>query len=248
MRTETIKIPHDGRVSDATVYIPGGDVRFPFVILSHGYNGHGDDCRDLAIKLAEAGIGAVTHTFCGGSTRDKSGFPTVDMTLFTECEDLSAVVDAVIAMPESDGVAIYGESQGGLVTAMTAYMRPDDFFAAGMLYPAFCIPDNWSRTFPDVGDIPEYADFWGMRLGHDFFMTLRGIDMETVFAGYRGPVLILQGTDDPIVKEADSAYAVGRYKNARLELFPGEGHGFSPDGRKRAVQLAAQFFCEIRQL
>lgn len=248
MKIEAIKIPHDGRVSYATVYTPDGEGCFPFVVLSHGYNGHGDDCRDLAEKLAEAGIGAVTHTFCGGSTRDESGFPTCDMTIYTECEDLSAVVDAVRALPSANGVAIWGESQGGLVTAMTAGVRPSDFFAVGLLYPAFCIPDNWREAFPEVDGIPEYVDFWGMRLGKRFFMTLRNIRTESVIDGYKGPVLILQGTDDPIVRESDSVYAAERYENAHVEIFPGEGHGFSHAGRKRMIAVAVDFFRRNSQI
>ena len=241
MRIEQLTIPHNGRVSEAYVYVPDGDGKFPFVIISHGYNGYGGDHDSHARMLAEAGIGAVTHTFCGGSTRDKSGFQTVDMTLFTECEDLEAIIAAVKKLPYVDKLALHGESQGGLITAMTAEAHPGDFFAVSLLYPAFCIPDNWRETFPNESEIPEYVDFWGMRLGRGFFVTLRGIDTEKIGSQYGGPVLIMQGTEDPVVKEAHSARAARRYSNARYEIFPGEGHGFSPEGWRRMTEMTVDF-------
>lgn len=245
-RVTEIKIPHNGRVSDASVYAPecADGEKLPVVIISHGYNGCGSDHESTARALAAAGICAVTHTFCGGSTRDKSGFPTGSMTLFTECEDLEAVIDAVKKTDLADGgrIALYGESQGGLVTALTAAKRADEIAAVGLLYPAFCIPDNWRAAFPNVRDIPESVDFWGMRLGRDFFVTLRGIDVWGTVGRYGGRVLIMHGTDDRVVPLEYAERAARTYRNARLTVYEGEGHGFSHDGVRRVNAELAEFF------
>ena len=243
MKTYDMKIPHHGRTVDAAVFVPDGDGVFPFVIISHGYNGHGRYHEGMARALADAGLGVVTYTFCGGSTQDKSGFGTESMTIFTECEDLDAVIDAVVQLPCSDSgrIMLYGESQGGLVTALTAAGRPDDIGAVALLYPAFCIPDNWCDRFPDKADIPGSVEFWGMRLGRNFFVTLRDIDVWGSIGEFRGPVLIMQGTDDPVVPVSYSLRAAEIYKNARLEIFDGEGHGFSPEASRRMTDMTAAF-------
>ena len=44
-------------------------------------NGCKDDFEKTAKYLADAKIASVACTFCGGSTRDESGFPTTQMTL-----------------------------------------------------------------------------------------------------------------------------------------------------------------------
>ena len=83
MRIEQISFPHHGRTVDATAYWPDRNGAVPCVILSHGYNGHKDDSARQAVALAEQGFAAVCITFCGGSTRDVSGFPSTGMTLWT---------------------------------------------------------------------------------------------------------------------------------------------------------------------
>lgn len=65
----------------------------PMVILSHGFNGSGDDFTEYAKVLVENGMGACIFDFCGGSLRSKSDLSTTEMTVFTEKEDLLAVID-----------------------------------------------------------------------------------------------------------------------------------------------------------
>ena len=76
MKINELKILHNGRCSDVVCYRPDGLDKYPVVIFSHGYNGHKSDFEISAKYFAENGIGAVCHTFCGGSTRDESGFGT----------------------------------------------------------------------------------------------------------------------------------------------------------------------------
>ena len=93
MTKTEILITHHSRTLHGYFYEPEGRERYPLVIMSHGYNGHKSDFEITAQYFAAAGIASVACTFCGGSTRDESGFPTIDMTLFTEKEDLLAILD-----------------------------------------------------------------------------------------------------------------------------------------------------------
>ena len=72
--------------------------------------------------LADAKIASVACTFCGGSTRDESGFPTTQMTLFTEKEDLMAILESMEQRPNINKkqIFLFGASQGGLISAMVA--------------------------------------------------------------------------------------------------------------------------------
>lgn len=65
----------------------------PYGYLSHGFNSSGDDFTEYAKVLVENGIGACIFDFCGGSLRSKSDLSTTEMTVFTEKEDLLAVID-----------------------------------------------------------------------------------------------------------------------------------------------------------
>ena len=222
-------IPHHGRQVHAVLYLPEAAAPVPAVLMSHGYNGCKTDFDDGARLLAENGVAALCYTFCGGSTRDESGFPTTDMTLFTEREDALALLDYLRAHPAIDParVILFGGSMGGMVSALAAQERPEDVAGMVLLFPALCIPDNWNERFPQVEDVPETVDFWGMTLGRAFFTSMRELDVFARMPEFAKPVRILQGDKDAICRMSDAERAVRLYPDASLRVFPGEGHGFS---------------------
>lgn len=246
IQIENITIPHHNRTIDGTFYRPDGLERFPVVIFSHGYNGHKADFDISAKYFAMNGIGAVCYTFCGGSTRDISGFPTTEMTLFTEKEDLNAVIDEVKEWEfiDNDNIYLFGASQGGMVTALTAEERSTDISAIILLYPALCIADDWNQRFKNPEDIPDSEELWGMALGRRFFETLRGFRIQERIGSFPKRVLLMHGTKDHVVNSDYAVWASGQYPNARLEIFPCEEHGFSEEGNRRMEAMALYFVHE----
>lgn len=243
-----IKIAGTKREIDGILYLPKREEKCPMVIFSHGYNGHKSDFDSTARYLAERGIGAVSFTFCGGSTRDESGMPTTDMTLFTEKEDLLAVLAFVknLEQTEKDNIFTFGGSQGGLVTALTVDDMSDEIKGMVLLYPAFCIADNWNERFPRLEDIPEEEELWGMKLGRVFFESIHGFDVFAHVGNYRNNILVMHGDQDPIVAMGYSERIVGSYLKVRLEVFSGEGHGFTEEGTRRMTELLYNFVQENR--
>lgn len=241
--TEPIAVTHHGRTVFGRYVAPEGDGPFPTVLLSHGYNGCMTDFAATAQTLARRGIASAAYTFCGGSTRDESGFPTTSMTLFTEREDALALLDWLRARPETDAsrVFLFGGSMGGLVSVLAALERPADVAGLALLFPALCVPDNWRERFPREADIPETLDFWNLRLGRAFFASMRDMDVFTQLPRLAQPALLLHGDRDEIVPLRYSERAAAVMPHATLRVFPGEGHGFSPEGSKRADELLAAF-------
>ena len=229
-----IQVEHHGRTVHGDVFIPEED-SFPLVIFSHGYNGYKDDFRDSANYMMDNGIASITFTFCGSGGRDPSGFGTTNMTLYTEREDLSALIDYAKQIKGFNGsLYLLGGSQGGMVSAMAAEEREADINGMVLLFPAFSIPDNWNNTnypidrYPTPESIPESFDFWGVELGRNFVLTLRDLDIYANMADFQKPVLILHGTNDTIVPISYSQRAAETYPNAELVTYKGEGHGFTP--------------------
>ena len=235
------KLLHRGRTSDIVVYRPEGLRRYPVVIFSHGYNGHKSDFDISARYFAQNGIGAVCHTFCGGSMRDESGFGTVNMTLFTEKEDLQAIIAEVKKWEQTEEIFLFGGSQGGMVSALTAEEEKKSIAGLILLYPAFCIMENWTERFPSLEDIPEQTELWGMPLGRKFFASIHGRNVGDMVGEYDGPVLLMHGTEDAVVSWNYAEWAQQTYPNARLEIFHGEGHGFTEDGNRRMEAMALYF-------
>ena len=243
---QTIIIPHHGRRIDGSIYRPEGTGCFPIVIFSHGFNGHQSDFEHMTELLAENGIGSFCFNFCGGGTRDTSGFPTTRMSLITEKEDLFAVLDEVRSWDwvDLDHIYLFGSSQGGMVSALAAEERGERIRSMILQYPAFCIADDWQKRFPNRGDIPEQVEFWDVALGRAYFEAVRNFKIEERTGRFDKPVLIMHGTKDDVVPISYSEQAAKRYPNARLEIFPEERHGFSPEGERRAAELVLAFIQE----
>lgn len=239
MTITQLTIPHHDREVHAVLYLPQADSPVPAVLMSHGYNGFKTDFDEGARLLAENGVAALCYTFCGGSTRDESGFPSTEMTLFTEQEDALALLDFLRGHEQVDASRVYlfGGSMGGLVSVLASQERPEDVAGLALLFPALCVPDNWTERYPTDADVPETIDFWGMTLGRGFVTSLRGMDVFARMPEFTRPVLIMQGDKDPIVRMADSERAVSLYPDAKLRVFPGEAHGFTPEADAEVFRL-----------
>lgn len=108
-------------------------------------------------------------------------------------------------------------------------------------YPALNIPDDWRNNFKSEADIPEENEFWGMTLGKKFFTSIRDFHTFDNIGTYKGNVLIIYGDQDPIVPSGAMDKAVEAYENIEYVVLEGEGHGFSPEGGKKAINKVIDF-------
>lgn len=233
-RNELSLSGENGRIY-ALAFIPEKPGKLPAVVLSHGYNSSHADLLDYAEALAAQGFVTLAYDFCGGSTRSKSEGKSTDMSLLTEMKDLFTAVETVRAMEQVDEnrIFLYGESQGGCVSALAAGEKPELFAGIALMYPAFCIPDDWRKRSAE--GMPETIELMGMTIGRKFAEEIPE-DLYGDIARFEKPVLLLHGDADGLVKLYYSERAEKAYKNAQLAVYNGEGHGFSP--RARAVALA----------
>lgn len=240
MKTEHISIPCGGRSLDATAYLPEKE-RFPVVIMCHALGGQMKGFHLTASTFAENGIGAVCFNFRGGSLHDESGFPTTEMTVFTERDDLLAVLDYVKKQTCVEKIFLFGASQGGMVAAIVAEECAKDIAGMILLYPGFSMADHLRASNPRAEEIPEVFELFGMKLGKDYVLSMRNFDTFKEVGDFENPVLIMHGAADPLVPLSYSERAAKRYKNASLVVFEGEKHGFTAAGNARAAELALSF-------
>ncbi len=228
------------------IYRPKEEGVYPAVILSHGYNGSHADFSTDSRFLARNGYIAYAFDFCGGSTKSKSSGVSTEMTIFTEKEDLLAVIDYFKEIPSvnKEKLFLFGGSQGGLVSALAAEERKEDIAAMALYFPAFNIPDDWRRNYASEKDIPEVVDFWGLKLGKVFFTAMREFQTFENIGGFDKEILIIHGDKDAIVSMSYVERAQKHYKNASLVVLEGEGHGFSPQGGKKAREMVFEFLKE----
>lgn len=240
---EVIKIEHRGRKIHGVSYMPISEKNCPFVIFSHGFNGTNADFTLHSEYLAAKGVGSYCFDFCGGSVNSKSDLRTIEMTLFTEKEDLCAVIDTIKQWDnvDHDNIFLFGASQGGLVTALAAEDYKREIKGILLLYPAFCIPDDWNERFPTIDSIPDSVDLCKVMLGKEYFETIHDYRVFEQIGDFQQQVLIFHGDQDEIVPLKYGEKATERYINSRLVVFPGEGHGFSEQGTNRMVEMTYEF-------
>ena len=204
-------------------YLPAGE-KLPAVIMSHGFGGCQAEMSGWAERLAETGLAVYTYDFCGGG-RGISDGDTADMTVLTEREDLATVLAYVQALPytDNDRIVLWGFSQGGFVSALAAARIGEQIRGLGLIYPAFCIPDDGrAGVMPgtpgfDPDHIPEILMAGDMRVGKAYVEVSQKIDIYREIVKYRGNVLIVHGLSDAMV---NYNYSVHAYRAYTEGLFP----------------------------
>lgn len=224
------------------LYRPNTGEKRGIIILSHGYNAYGDAFAEKCEFFARNGYGAYAFDFCGGSTVSKStGRQSTEMTLFTETEDLIAVFDYLSKLDcvDTSRMFLSGDSQGGMISALAAEkLGSDKVKGMALQFPAFGIPDAWRN---EEANLPR--DHWGLTLGKVFATSVKDFyTFNYVGIKYTNDLLIISGTEDPVVPIASVRYAVNSvYRNAELVEFQGEGHGFSKAKEAEARELMMKF-------
>lgn len=221
---------------------PPGVGPFPAVVFVHGAPGGigGEGLRGIARSGRWAEL--VKRGFLVGLA-DYRGHPANQPFAalngeVNAADDLAAVVKHLASLSQCDGkrLAIIGGSLGGMATI--------EAVTTGRLKPS-CIVLNAPATFPllRLRGRPER----GRELADADF------DKAGALARVRKmpcPVLIVQSTADgltPLNKKLHTLLQEAG-KDTRLELFEGEGHGFTngPEGDAyhRALRLTAEFIAQ----
>ena len=169
------------------------------------------------------------------------------MSVFTELEDLKAVIEYVKSLPYIDEyLLLMGCSQGGFVSGITAARNPGLVDKLVMFFPAVSIPDDaragrmlMARFDPE--NIPEIIDAVVMKLGRRFAADVIDMDAFAELKPYSGPVLIVHGTADQAVPVEYSKRLSEIYANSTLVLIENGDHGFSEEQDAVAIEKLVKF-------
>lgn len=255
IRRRKFTCERDGLTIRGTEFKPEGE-KLPIAIVSHGFMANQKSVTKYAQQLAQLGYAAYCFDFCGGCIRGKSDGKTVDMTVFTEKEDLKAVIGYAKGRTYTDGtrLVLMGCSQGGFVSALTAAELDDAVERLILFYPALCIPDDSRRGQMlmakfDPQNIPEVIHCGPMRLGRNYPASVLELDPFEAIRPYRGPVLIVHGTDDRIVpidyaRRAKQAYNADGNEHCQLAVLKDAGHGFFLKKDAAAIARMKRFLQE----
>lgn len=247
---QELRIPYSNKTVYGIISRPtpsSGTSKHKVAIISHGFNGSHQFGRDYFQTLNRLGYEVYTFDFPCGSIHSNTDSNTMNMSVLDEKECLKAIVRYFRKQKSTDknNIVLIGESQGGLVSALAAADLKKQISALVLIYPAFCIPDNWNGRYPTVEAIPDTTHVWNVPLSRRFFLEIHDMNPFNIIDAYKGPVLIIHGDRDPIVPAGYSEKAKDTYRHARLEIIPGAGHGFNPQQRVLSNSLVERFLQDI---
>lgn len=217
----------------------------PTVICCAGFGTSFRFCKKtIGMCLAMSGFAAYCFDFYGGCKGSKSGGSMQEMSIFTERDDLSAVIGHVktLDIVDQEKLFLLGESQGGCVAGITAPRHRDNIRAMVQYYPAYCIPDDARTRFASAAEIPEAYKVFNQKIGRAYAEKLLDFDVWQEISPYDRPVLIIHGGADRVVNVSYGRQASEVYADAQLVCLPGEDHSFSDKGKLQAAKLAFDFF------
>lgn len=224
------------------------------VILCHGFTSDQRSTAPYAERLAEHGFAAFTFDFIGGGFETKSDGTMMDMTVFTEIEDLKAVINALKTRPAIDmnKLVVMGLSQGGFVAGLTAAQLQSEIDRLIMFYPAVCIPDDARRGSMqilrfDPKAVPEVLEAGRLKLSGEYAKCVMDMDALSEVSKYNGSVLLVHGTGDLIVPfhYAEDLFEAFSKKDTDQEIqfvaIPDAPHGFKDEFFEEACDALFEY-------
>lgn len=213
---------------------PDGFEHGPLAIVLHGLTGHMEERHIVAVSqtLNELGVATLRVELYG---HGQSGGDFFKHTLYKWIGNVLEVIDYAKGLAFADELYLCGHSQGGLTSMLVAGMRPYDVRALVPLSPAIVIVDGARKgsmlgmTF-DPTHIPDQVtreDREDRTLSGNYFRVAQTIDVDAAIARYRGPVLLVHGTQDTAVPVSYSVEAAEKYEDARLVLVEGDTHCYT---------------------
>ncbi|MBB1124150.1 alpha/beta hydrolase [Limosilactobacillus albertensis] len=228
------------------LYVPEHhEEQMPAVILSHGLGGDYTQMEPYAKALAKQGYLTYAYDFAGGSSNSAStGRNTRQMSVFTEEEDLTAVLNNIRQRSDVDAskVSLVGASQGGLVSALTASQHQREVHSLGLLYPAFSAGDEAQSRYSSINEVPQSVNLYGTEVGRPYYRRLLKTNVMNLATRYNGPTIIIHGSADRIVPVRYARQAAQKFPHAQLEIIKGANHDFPGSAEGKSIRMLDRFF------
>ena len=246
--TENRWLERDGQKIYGKLFLPEEtDTPLPLVILSHGLGSDHRIMEPYAESFAENGFAAFVFDYIGGSEESMSDGNMTGMSVLTEAEDLSCILESFRSDSRfsEDEIFLFGGSQGGFISAYAAGKHPDEIAGLVLLYPAFNLQDICRKLVSDADEIPDSVVIGEHTVGSLYIRDMLTFDIYEVLRQYPDPVLLFHGTADPYVPLAYTQRAGQVLADARVVIIEGAEHGFDGEDRNRVEREAVAFVQEI---
>ena len=245
-KTQQLKIDGDHGKLDAVMHTPDNLSKYPMVIIMHGF---GDKKEfELLVELSKAleaqGIASIRFDFNGHGQSEGEFY---EMTIPNEIEDAKKVFNYVRNLPEVTTISLSGQSQGGVVAAMTAGELRNQITSMVLMAPAGLLRDKcimgqiFGQQIDSLNPPKVLKVYNKFKVGRAYFETLRNLPIYETAERYQGPVCLIHGTADTTIPYTDSLRFHHIYRGSELHLLEGYNHEFKPN-MVEAARIAASYF------
>lgn len=210
---KAITLQVDGLTLRGMEHIPEGTAgkKLPVAILFHGFTGNKLEPHRFFLKICRAleqiGIASIRFDFSGSGESD-GDFEQV--TVSQELHEAKAILDWVKEDNRFDTkqIVLIGFSVGGLVAGVLAGQYSQQIAKLVLISAAGNLSELLLNMARQSG-IRVHSDFQavdhgGNLVGRDFVLDALQIDGFSLAKDYKGPVLLIHGTEDPTVPFATS--------------------------------------------
>ncbi|MCR5300041.1 MAG: alpha/beta fold hydrolase [Erysipelotrichaceae bacterium] len=194
-------VDNHGRRIWGKIWLPeDGKEKHPLIIVSHGLGANYLSLSRYAKVLAGHGFACYLFDFRGGGGSHSDG-SMLEMSVLTEISDLEAILDSAgnWDFVDPEHVILMGESQGGVVSALTAVCRTEEISGLILLYPALALAETNREMFPDRNAIPERFPLFFVEVGRKYAEDIYDLDLYGEIAKYKDHVLLMHGDKDPVI-------------------------------------------------
>lgn len=227
--------------------------RVPAVVFCHGFTGTKVEVHRIFVimarRLARYGIASIRFDFrgCGDSSGD-----FLYTTIKGEIRDARHAIDFICAQPgiDKDRVGILGFSLGGAIAAYVAGKDPRVKTLALWAPAADLLEEEEQiRSENEIKEVRKYkaVDYYGTLIGRSFIKEIPKIKPVNVVKKFKGPAIIVHGTEDHSVPLNHSLnfYNALKTKKQKVEryLIDGADHIFgSYVWEEKAINKTLKFF------
>jgi uncharacterized protein len=260
-KEQKVEIQADGYVIPGTFTTPRrGKGPYPTVLLLHGTASSRDEVGNMfarvAAKLSAEGIASLRIDFAGCG---ESKLPQTAFTFTEEVSDAKTALDWLSANSkvDPDAIGMVGFSQGGRVAAIVA--GTDNRVKAlttwsswvedgTKAYLLFGGEEGYAKAKKD-GHVVVDLGFRTWDFSLEYFEAMKASQPLKAIAGYKGPLLGIEGTDDFLWPQTKiQALEAGSYEQA-LHIVPGADHIFhvlTPDQTQAedVMDTTAEWFAQ----
>jgi len=204
----------------------------PLALVIHGLTGNMEERHIRAVSETMNSLGIATlRTEMYGHGKSDGSFE--QHNLFKWLNNAMTVTDHAASLDFVSDMYVCGHSQGGVTAIMLAGMKPEVFKAAIPLSPAVMITEA-ARNGASFGygfapdHIPDEINVNSeQKVSGNYLRAAQMLDVDYAISRYKGPVLIVHGSEDEAVPVIYAKTAAEKYSDARLVIIEGDDHCFN---------------------